>query len=139
MTKFLSLFISFLCLNISLQLDCSSIASVCHQYSTKYNAGCHWFSSRETKCVNIDYDDGCTINDSGNCVATEENPNGYECRFIDNSLYPSNTRCKKIIIDQYLFIAKQSGRDEFAVIIHYLGLVVAFLICFLCYHIIYPK
>ena len=101
MTKFLSLFISFLCLNISLQLDCSSMtSSVCHQYSAKYNLGCHWFSSRPTKCVNVDYDDGCTINESGNCVATEENPNGYECRFIDNSLYRSNTRCKKIIIDK---------------------------------------
>lgn len=96
MNKKLFFLVLFSFLNISYQLDCSEFSGdTCEGHNTKYNLGCHKFST-STKCREVEIDDGCKIDEQDNCVKTDTNSKSYDCYFWD---LQTITRCKRINID----------------------------------------
>ena len=93
MNKFLNIFIIFIFLNISYQLECSQfIDDTCGGHNIKYNLICHKFSSG---CTEVEIDDECQINESHQCVSKNELPPGEKCIFNSDK-----SKCKKFKSDE---------------------------------------
>ena len=96
--------ILFYILKISVQLDCDDFSDeTCGGHNTKYNLMCHKFGTGS--CTEVEYDDGCTVNENHNCVKTDTSSTSYQCYFYNLD----NSKCKRINIDSGCKVTISSG------------------------------
>ena len=102
---FFFIFLSFL--GISLQFDCEDFSGpTCGGHNGKYNLNCKQFSEGSS-CVQIEYDDGCTINDNRECLKSEGNTANYHCYWSDTD----RTKCKRINYDNGCKVTVTTGSN----------------------------
>jgi hypothetical protein len=93
---FFLVFLTFL--KFSHELDCSTkFGPICEGYYNtkyKYNLKCLQFTANE-KCVEVEIDEGCRINDDHSCVKTDTESTTYKCYNPDND----NNKCKRINVE----------------------------------------
>lgn len=65
MKKSFFIFLAFILLDFFFQYDCSTLPS-CQDHLTDYKLKCQKISSN-AKCVEVEVDDYCKIDSSGNC------------------------------------------------------------------------
>ena len=65
MKKLFLIFLAFILLDFSFQYDCSSLSyTECKDHSTDYKLKCQKIGTN-SKCVEVEVDDYCTIDSSG--------------------------------------------------------------------------
>ena len=124
MKKLFLIFLAFILLDFSFQNDCSSLSYLeCTAHLTDYKLKCQKIGTN-SKCVEVEVDDYCKIDSSGNCIENDNIPDynictnfgernkckrvneGENCYF-DNSLYEcevgdsSVENTKKCVLDFY--------------------------------------
>lgn len=102
MRHLLAIFLVFLSLDISYQLDCSSFRNdpTCGNHNTGYKLQCQKF----TNCEEVEVDDGCQLDSSHNCKKKDSLPEGEDCINFGDS-----NKCKRVQIDEHCKI--DSSKD----------------------------
>lgn len=102
MRHLLAIFLVFLSLDISYQLDCSSFGNdlTCGNHNTGYKLQCQKF----TNCEEVEVDDGCELDSSHNCKKKDSLPEGEDCINFGDS-----NKCKRVQIDDHCEIV--SSKD----------------------------
>lgn len=95
MNKSLFIFLTFILLGFSYQLECSSLGTPdWENHKTDYKLKCQKFSSGAS-CVEVEVDDYCKIYSLGSCQAEENIPDNNIC--IN---FGYNNKCKKVTLDE---------------------------------------